>query len=145
MKNIDLIDTLRAHQSHSPGDGLLCDALIKLLPFLLGELFRVIDIKNVRIRRQNDSAGSDRSGQRASPRLVDATDISARQIIAAGCHFKGADIPNPFLLPCDVFHFLRGAPHKRLHAGARIGTIFFYKRRQRFKLRCLILFLNIAD
>src|SRR5258708_26690526 len=72
--DVHAIDLVRFDESHGRRDGRLSNERCETLALFGGELFRVVDAGKTKTGREDDRTGSDRSGEWAHPRFVDARD-----------------------------------------------------------------------
>ena len=72
LQNIDLVDHGLIHPRGLRLDAGAQDPVVQRLPPRLGNLFRVVDVFQKRLRRHHDAADDDRTGKRSAPDFVHA-------------------------------------------------------------------------
>jgi hypothetical protein len=74
-ENVETIDFLRGDGDRSPTDfGIACDLGVETIAGFRGEFFGVIEATQNKVRREDDRAYDNRTGERSTTGLIDACD-----------------------------------------------------------------------
>jgi hypothetical protein len=90
-ENIQAVDFLRGDRDGCPTNfGIACDLAVESLAGFRGEFFGVIEATQNKVRREDDRAHDDRTGERSTTGLIDACDRFEAQRREAMLVNKGA-------------------------------------------------------